>query len=150
MEQQIFSKKLTEPVCGNCGEDDEEKLLDPTPEDVVVGRCRLTTGWPRVAQVDLAWFQRVDLLCDEALSNFAFQSTLRRCAKEFSMVAPQCTDCRQNPRIKQVHGNRRPNAATKEARAEKAAKKARYAAAGAGAGAEADADADAAGRHGPI
>ena len=40
-----------------------------------MGRCRLNPGRPRF---DRAWFQRLKLTYDEALSNFAFNFNLRR------------------------------------------------------------------------
>ena len=41
----------------------------------LVGRCRLAVSNPSRKR---AWFQRLKLNCDEALSNFAFNFNLRR------------------------------------------------------------------------
>jgi len=48
------------------------------------GRCSLTPSWPRL---DCAWFQRLKLRYDVALSNFAFDFDLRRFDK-----AGRCAD----------------------------------------------------------
>jgi len=44
-------------------------------QSCVVGQCRLTLSNPSRTR---AWFQRLKLICDEPLSNFAFNFNLRR------------------------------------------------------------------------
>jgi hypothetical protein len=52
-------------------------------QNVSVGRCRLTSGCPRV---DRAWFQRLKLKRDEALSLLSFNFNLRSYMSETSTV----------------------------------------------------------------